>query len=374
MFYQDKLYINNIVSLSMRNKKIIIIFIAFFSAWNSAMVFADTSKNPPISITPQQIATQNILELNVGMFKRYDGALLDFQNQFLSKHPLILALFSGGGGKMTLYRPGKPAVEAPPVPVVYQILKSTGHSTMAISQVILQSINKNDGARWRDAISSYQVDMKKALEGLDAVPMNEAWRPTVRRILNANIDYMTMVLDKNKLTLSDLENFGQKTNPDLKKIINWAAQTQVNHWMTVLDQWKKELGADWNKTYAASNTIYVARQNNILFSVLAQYFNPKDINDRLLLIETISFTTTPQDMLTSVSRIVSDRTAGQLFFGNDRVMDYELMGGDARKAIIAEMKKRGKEAYLPPLVPFGSNQWPALVTPGPGPKTLDDLK
>jgi hypothetical protein len=216
--------------------------------------------------------------------------------------------------------------------------------------------------------------MKKALEGLDAVPMNEAWRPTVRRILNANIDYMTMVLNKNKLTLSDLENFGQKTNPDLKKIINWAAQTQVNHWMTVLDQWKKELGTDWDKTYAASNTIYVARQNNILFSVLAQYFNPKDINDRLLLIETISFTTTPQDMLTSVSRIVSDRTAGQLFFGNDRVMDYELMGGDARKAIIAEMKKRGKEAYLPPLVPFGSNQWPALVTPGPGPKTLDDLK
>ena len=116
------------------------------------------------------------------------------------------------------------------------------------------------------------------------------------------------------------------------------------------------------------------RQNNILFSILAQYFNPKDINDRLLLIETISFTTTPQDMLTSISRIVSDRNAGQLFFGNDRVMDYELMGGDARKAIITEMKKRGKEAFLPPLVPFGSDQWPAIITTGPGPKTLDDLK
>jgi hypothetical protein len=55
-------------------------------------------------------------------------------------------------------------------------------------------------------------------------------------------------------------------------------------------------------------------------------------------------------------------------------MDFELMGGDARKAIISEMQKRGKEAFLPPLVPFGSKQWPALVTPGPGAKTLDDLK
>ena len=38
------------------------------------------------------------------------------------------------------------------------------------------------------------------------------------------------------------------------------------------------LGSDWDKTYAASNTIYVARQNNVLFSVLAQFFGPEAIN------------------------------------------------------------------------------------------------
>ena len=40
------------------------------------------------------------------------------------------------------------------------------------------------------------------------------------------------------------------------------------------------LGADWDKTYAASNTIYVTRQNNVLFSTLAQFFGPDAINDR----------------------------------------------------------------------------------------------
>jgi hypothetical protein len=55
-------------------------------------------------------------------------------------------------------------------------------------------------------------------------------------------------------------------------------------------------------------------------------------------------------------------------------MDYELMGGDARAAIVAETAKRGMTAYLPPLVPFGSKQWPALVTGGPGPATIADLK
>jgi hypothetical protein len=58
-----------------------------------------------------------------------------------------------------------------------------------------------------------------------------------------------------------------------------------------------DVGPDWDKTYTASNTIYAARQNNVPFSVLAQFFPPDAINSRLLLIETISFTSTPGDML-----------------------------------------------------------------------------
>ena len=46
----------------------------------------------------------------------------------------------------------------------------------------------------------------------------------------------------------------------------------------------------------------------MLFSVLAQFFGPDAINSRLMLIETVSFTTTPEDMLTSVTRIISDRS------------------------------------------------------------------
>jgi hypothetical protein len=64
---------------------------------------------------------------------------------------------------------------------------------------------------------------------------------------------------------------------------------------------------------------------------------------------------------------------GELFFGNYRLMDFELMGGDARQAIIDEDAKRKINPTLPPLVPWGSHQRPTLITPGPGPKTLADL-
>lgn len=79
-------------------------------------------------------------------------------------------------------------------------------------------------------------------------------------------------------------------------------------------------------------------------------------------------------MLESLTRIIADRSVGALFFGSYHLMDYELMGGDAREAIIAETKKRGMTTFLPPLVPFGSKQWPPLITPGPGPATIADLK
>ena len=144
-----------------------------------------------------------------------------------------------------------------------------------------------------------------------------------------------------------LQDFAKQQGPNLKLIISWAAQTQVQHWMDVIGDWKKMLGADWDQTYAASNTIYVARQNNVLFSVLAQYFGPDAINDRLMLIETVSFTTTPQDMLESMTRIISDRTVGSIFFGNYHLMDYELMGGNARATIICRGRQTRNPAGTP---------------------------
>ena len=80
-----------------------------------------------------------------------------------------------------------------------------------------------------------------------------------------------------------------------------------------------------------------------------------------------------RDMLDSLTRILSDRVVGQLFFGNLYMMDYELMGSSARDAIVAESAKLGMTPFLPPLVPFGSKQWPTLITPGAGPTTLLEL-
>lgn len=320
------------------------------------------------------VATKDMLALNTGMFELYGDAAKIFQKNVLSRHPVILALFSGAGGRMILYRPGMAPVEAPQVPVVYQLLKSVGHSTMALAEVVGPYVDNADDKSWLGAMLAYRSRMQSALDGLDQTPMEPGWRDNNRTILQNNLAFMDDCLAKGAIAFATLEAFGKKQAPYLANNVTWAAQTQVGHWMTVLADWKAQIGADWDKTYAASNTIYVARQNNVLFSVLAQFFGPDAINDRLLLIETVSFTTTPTDMLESLTRIIADRSVGSLFFGNYHLMDYELMGGDARVAISAETGKRGMTTFLPPVVPFGSKQWPTLITPGPGPASIADLR
>ena len=73
-----------------------------------------------------------------------------FKKNILAEHPVILGLFSGAGGRFVLYRPGVAPLEAPSVPIDYQLLKSVGHSAMALSEVVvpyLDSPNELDLAR-----------------------------------------------------------------------------------------------------------------------------------------------------------------------------------------------------------------------------------
>jgi hypothetical protein len=46
-------------------------------------------------------------------------------------------------------------------------------------------------------------------------------------------------------------------------------------------------------------------------------------------------------LMDALTRIIADRSDGALFFGNYYMMDYELMGDDARAAIIAESARSG---------------------------------
>ena len=65
---------------------------------------------------PTDTARQNVLALNTAMFGLYGDSGKIFSKNILAQHPVILALFTGAGGRLILYRPGRSPIEAPSVP------------------------------------------------------------------------------------------------------------------------------------------------------------------------------------------------------------------------------------------------------------------
>ena len=110
--------------------------------------------------SPSESAT---LKLNTDMMMLYDGALKDAQSDLVREHPVILALFTGQGGQMILYRPGQPPLVAARVPVRYELLKSVGHSSMA---VFAHAYAHRDHLEsdWKAAMSAYRATNQQALD------------------------------------------------------------------------------------------------------------------------------------------------------------------------------------------------------------------
>jgi hypothetical protein len=322
------------------------------------------------------VAEQAVLALNSSMMALYEQSLTKFKQNMRDQVPILLALFTGQGGQMILYRPGQAPEVAPPVPIVYQLAKSVGHSTMAIYEILAPYLaNPRGNQLWRAPLAMYRTQNQSALDGLGALDVSEDDRAVLRTILQRNLEFMDECLAKGAYTYEEFEKYIRGTTPHSVKTIGIGSGAQVGHWMKVVEGWKDQLGKDWERTYAVSNTLYIARQNNILFSVLVQFMGTEAMGDRLLLIETPEFETTPEKMLDVLGRIVADRALGMVFFRDYFLMDVELLGGGGRAAIEREMARRGKKALLPALAPFRSNDWPWKTDPskGTGPARLEDV-
>ncbi len=339
------------------------------------MKIVTVNEGPPPAAS--KTAFNDIYALNEGMFPIYEQSLAAFRKHFKERQNLIMALFSAKGGRFILYRAGQPPLEADAPPAVYGMAKSVGHCAMATFDLVAPYCTdsaQNKG--WVGEMRAYRTRANTAMEAFDSAELKPEDRELLKDTLRQVIAFMDKCLKQGSFTYDDVLTYGRGVEPNLAKMITLASSTQVAHWYTVLEKWKAMLGKDWDTTYALSNSIYVARQNNILFSVLVQFMGEKAINDRLLMLETTDFTASPDTMFDAFMRIISDRALGKVFYNDYRLMDYELLGGGGRAAIEAEAAKRGMHAILPPKVPFNSTEWPWKINPasGTGPASLEEVK
>ena len=324
--------------------------------------------------TAEAVAAENVYALDTGMNAIYADNLIRYKDHMRERFPVIFAFFNTRGGQMVLLPPGEDPIVAPPVPDIYTLAKSVAHSSMAVFQLVAPYVVNSKSGAWRAPMERYKAQMKSAEATLADLNVTSEQRKRFQEILQTNIDYIDSCLKTGKLTNESLTEYARGVTPLLLENVKDAADAQVGHWEKVLGGWKTRLGDRWKDVYAVTNTLYVTRGRNILFSILAQFMGKEAINDRLLLVGTTSFETTQAELFEVLVRIVADRAIGEVFFKNPRVMDVELLGDAAREAIMKDATSE-RPALLPPLAPYDNHQWPWATGKGDGgPTELEDLK
>jgi len=98
------------------------------------------------------------------------------------------------------------------------LLKSVGHSTMALSEVVVPYLDSPNDPTWRGPLAAYRSRMQSALDGLDAAPIREDWKPVSREILQNNITFMDEALKGNAISPELLQAFAKKQEPLLTRL------------------------------------------------------------------------------------------------------------------------------------------------------------
>lgn len=354
----------------MFNAKKIFLSIIFVSFCNIS--FADE-----INKLGFPLAANNVLALNSAMMGIYESELTRYQAKLMTTTPVIVARFSGDGGHLTLYQPGKDPLVASEPPITYKLAKSVGHSAMVTYEMTEPYIktSKTDKS-WQPQMQQFQLKIATALSTLDGLDVSNTDKIVFKNTLTKINNYLLRCLSQGYVDQKDLEAFAKQVKPDLPQLIKIAATSQTSHQMAVIAQWKKLLGKDWKNTYALTNTMYVTRQNNLLFSMLAEFMGKNAINHRLFLFETTTFTTTDENLLNLWARLMSDRGLAQTMLGEYYVMDSELLSNGGRQIILQEAKKYNLPAILPSEEPFDSTDWPWRHNPhsGTGAADLNEIK
>ena len=343
-----------------------------FSLFLFGLIFTLCTQASTQEITP---AEKSLIAVNNAMFGIYDYEHNRYQKELLNSVPVIVARFSTEGGHFTLYRPGHPPLVADFPSVTYQLAKSVGHSIMVTYDMLAPYVQTSiTDKSWRPNMTSFQAKVRTALENINALPVNEADKQVFRQGLTIVDNTLSMCLHDDRITNNRIKQYIEQARPLIPQLIKIGSSAQVERQMKVISSWKKLLGHDWDKTYAMTNTIYVARQNNMIFSMLAEWMGKEAINHRLFLFETTSFTTSDEDLLHLWSQIMFDRILAQGVFGDYYLMDSELIANGGRDEILKIAKQYGLPDILPDLEPFNSTGWPWRHNPnsGKGPASLNE--
>ena len=176
---------------------------------------------------PKDVAIRDALALDDQMQAIYSSSLQTYKKNLLATSPVILGLFSNQGGEFYLYMPGKPVIEAPRVPVGYEICKSCGHSAMAVYQLTAPYLDNPADQAWRTPMAQYLALQEATLAGFDNIDIAEDAKNSAKTLLTYNIAFMKECLKNGAFTAKGLREYIGGQREAIAGVVEYAARAGV---------------------------------------------------------------------------------------------------------------------------------------------------
>ena len=231
--------------------------------------------------------------------------------------PLIIANdnesgFEGVGATYTLYLEDGTSERIVPVSWQYEMYKCLSHIPLGIFAIIAPYFKNPQSREWIDPLRRFQSRVDAAQRTLDDAILDTNSIHHNRTILTLTAEYLSDCLAKKNANHNDFITFSEQVFPFIEESMFNAARLQVQDTIPELLKWKRKLNEKWRDLYVLIPTIWPVAGRNPRQQIFEKIMNQERIKTHIIMLEGASNT---DEALTSLGRIVVDRTVGRLVFG-----------------------------------------------------------
>jgi len=259
--------------------------------------------------------------------------------------PIIIVQFNGYGGTFTLQYQGTRRIVSPS-PRRYAELKSVSHVPLGIYVIIAPYFDSAEGGGWKDKLAANRTIMTTSLETIKHSDLNKKSKEHCRQILEESVAYVDGLLAAGTFDAAGFQAYSRRVLLSIKANLDLAAQLQAEASVSLLKEWRDELGEDqWRKLWGVVFAPHTLSVKNASWQAMQLMMHEETRDDQLLLLANendIDYA------LKTVSHLIMDRLVARLVFSVETAEDRELVKalgseqdlvGDATERAIKKITK-----------------------------------
>ena len=231
--------------------------------------------------------------------------------------PLIIASdnepgFEGVGASYTLYLEDGTSERIVPVSREYEMHKCLSHIPLGIFAIIAPYFNNPQSQEWINPLQRFQSMVEAAQQALNNASLDTKTINHNKAMLTLAAEYLSACLAKKNANHNDFIIFSEQIFPFIEESTFNAARLQVQDTIPELLKWKQKLGKKWRDLYVVIPTVWPVSGRNPRQQIFEKIMDQERIKTHIIMLEGVK---NKDEALTSLGRIVADRTVARLVFG-----------------------------------------------------------